>query len=147
VIRLVNASAHSTIGQISLSVNANDQFVVSYVSTNTTGSNIFLSYGVAGNVTTIAVTSDGLDYSPSTLMSVSGNTTSVMVAFTNGANAGNVYFIPTPVAKFVYTPHITTQIKPKPSASPLLAILLIGLGAAVAIIGVAAYFITSRRKK
>lgn len=145
-IRLVNASAGSKIGQLSLSVNANDQFVVSYVSTNSTGSNILVSYGTGGNMSTVLVTTDGLDNSPSTIISVSGNTTSVMIGFTNGANAGNVYFIPKPVATFTYTAHVT-PVKSGPSSAFLTAMLLIGAGVAVAVIGVAAYFFTSRKKK
>ncbi len=144
--RLVNASSGSRIGQLSLSVNAHDQFVISYVYTNSSGSNILVSYGTNGNVSTVAVTSDGLDYSPSTLIAVSGNTTSVIVAFTNSANSGNVYFIPTPVAKFTYTPHVTQIVKPKVTPFPI-AFLLIGVGVAVAVIGVAAYVFTSRKKK
>ena len=68
-----------------------------------------------------------------------------MLAFTNSANSGNVYFIPTPVAKFTYTAHVTTTVKPRQTSPPLIAMLLIGIGVAVAIIGVAAYVFTSRK--
>jgi alpha-amylase/alpha-mannosidase (GH57 family) len=144
---IVSASTGATIGQMSLSVNSFGQFVISYVSSNSSGSNILVSYGVAGNVTTIAVTSDGLDFSPSTIISENGYNTSIMVSFTNSANSGNVYFIPVPVATFTYTQHVTTVVKPKPSAPSSLAYLLIGSAVVLLLVVVVAYVIISRRKR
>ena len=145
---IVNASSGATIGQMSLSVNSFGQFVISYVSTNSTGSNIMVSYGTAGNVTTVAVTSDGLDFSPSTMISESGNNTSVMVSFTNSANSGNVYFIPVPIATFIYTHHVTTVTKPRPPSAPsALAYILIGSAIVLLVVVVVAYVIVSRRKR
>lgn len=140
-----NASSGSTIGQISMAVNKFSQFVVAYVITNSSGSNILLTYGVKGNLTTYLVTSDGLDTSPSALFTVSGNTTQVMVGFTNGANQGNVYYIPKAVTTFTYSSVTVTPKKTTPV--PVIAYVLIGVGVIVVVGGVAAYTYMSRKRK
>jgi len=146
---VVSAPSNSSIGQLSLAVNNYGQIIVTYIVSNSTGTNVFLSFGTPGNMTTRQITSDGLDLSPSTIISVSGYSTSVIVSFANTAQSGNVYFIPTPVASFTFTPHQVAPSPVKKTTAPysLFGIVLIIVAVVVLVIGVGVYIARERRKK
>ncbi len=139
----VNKTNNTVIGHLFLSVNKFGQFILAYTATNSSGSNILVTYGSRTSSSTVVVTGDGLNDYPSVVTSVSGNRTTVMVGFTSSGGSGNVYFIPSSVASFTYTP---TAPAPAAAPFPVLGIVLIVVAAVLVVAGVLVYRAYSKRE-
>jgi len=103
---------NSTVESLSLAAAPNGAVAVAIDLKNASGTNVYLVTGT-GAQTLKAITTDGLDTSPSVLLEEAGGVYSAYVGFTNSASSGNVYFIPTPVG----TVSKTTVSPPPPSSS------------------------------
>lgn len=139
----LNKTNGTSIGRLSLAVNKYDQFAVAYAAINSSGSNIMLAYGNKTSTQSTAVTGDGLNSYPSVVMKVSGNLTTLMVGFTSSAGSGNVYFIPSSVASFTYTPPAPPA---KAAPFPWFGIILIVLAGVLVVVGVAVYMVYRKRE-